>query len=113
MKESRKVFTDSVKLFVEYADLQGSKNANKYYIHFSTLAKNCAGIKDIDNTDQFKLDRLKIVYAIVANTITDKINLHKNYKDIFKETKSLCQLIKQGWAAPIVKINYEQISLSI
>lgn len=112
-KDSRKVFTDAVKLFVEYAINQGSKNSNRYYINFSVMAKNCAGIKDINKADQFKIDRLRIVYAILANTITDKINLHKNYKDIFKEIKALCSLIQKGWANPIVKIEYEQISLVI
>ena len=113
IKASRKVFTDSVKLFVDYANNQGSKNSNRYYINFSVMAKNCAGVKDINKAEPFKIDRLKIVYAILANTITDKINLHKNYKDIFKETKYLCSLIKQGWAEPIVEIKYEQISLAI
>lgn len=113
INDSRKAFTDSIKLFVEYAKQQGSRNADKYYIHFSTLTNSCAGIKNISSADQVQIERLKIVQAIISNTINDKIKANKLYKDIFKESKDLCSLIKKGWQKPIIKVEYEQLILAV
>ena len=44
-KKNRRMETDEIKMLVEYAKAQGSKNADKYYISFSKLANKAVGIQ--------------------------------------------------------------------
>ena len=47
-KLTRKSETDVIKNLVEYAKLQGSKNADKLYMTYSKLAKKMANVESRD-----------------------------------------------------------------
>ncbi len=88
-KVNRLAETDSIKLFVEYCENQGSTHADKYYITFSTLANKVVGLKSKqrDNATSVQLNTLSLVEYIIANVIIQGINDNKPYKDIYQDCK--------------------------
>ena len=95
-KIERRLETDAIKTFVEYATAQGSKNANKYYMNISKM----------QNTTLFNLDMLEFKFSnlrevleghqlftlqnadkIVARALKEGIEKELNYKDIYKLAK--------------------------
>lgn len=109
--DSRTVFNETIKKFVDYAKLSGSNHPDKYYLNFNKLVNSCIDIKNIKDANNLDRMRLSIVFAIISNSIIDKINAEKPYKVIFSDCKDICNLLKSGWDIPIIKITYEQLSL--
>ncbi len=91
-KEIRQRETDSIKAFIEYAQRQGSKNAQRYYINFSKLADQAAGIKNRELATAMQLNTLQIIERIINVGIHDGITNHKPYKAIFADCKARLSL---------------------
>jgi len=96
-KIERRLETDAIKEFIEYAISQGSKNAAKYYMiitkmqnsalfNMDMLTIECPNIRDV--VDGLSLDALKMCDVIVAKTIRDKMKDKMFYKDIFQCAKA-------------------------
>ncbi|MFA6201396.1 MAG: Rha family transcriptional regulator [Bacteroidales bacterium] len=96
-KIERRAETDVIKNFVEYASLQGSKNAEKYYMIISKMQNQTLfnleyltikypNIRDI--AEGFQLDTLIMADRIVAKAIKEGMNNSMNYKDIYVMCKN-------------------------
>lgn len=91
-KLARKVETDVIKMFVEYATKQGSKNANFYYANITKgtykalfiieRGSNIKGVRDVLST--FQLNQLNTAEIIVQKAIAEHMEIGTHYKDIYK-----------------------------
>lgn len=91
-KIERREETDVIKEFVAYAERQGSKNANKYYMIISKMenealfslefvAQSTPNIRDI--VEGFQLYSLMIADRIVAKALKDGMAQNLFYKEIY------------------------------
>lgn len=91
-KVERRLETDSIKAFIEYSKLQGSKNAQKYYMILSKMENqsllNIELLKqEFDNLrdiiDIFSLSALQIADVVVATALNEGMKIGMFYKDIY------------------------------
>lgn len=94
-KQVRRMETDTIKRFVEYAKSQGSTNAEQYYMNFTKLVQNHLGIDSgsRDNQEQKMLLRLKSFETIVDMRLDTLMKLDMPYKDIYSSVRDLIQSI--------------------
>ena len=92
-KQTRKQETDQIKLFVEYAKFQGSRNADRYYVIFSKLINSKLGIESDqrDNLSQETLLDLKALETLVRRRIKKLMDKEVPYKEIYQAVKSLME----------------------
>ena len=86
-KAVRKQETDAIKLLVDYAEGQGSRNAVRYYSSLSKLADKTAGITDRETATIEQIGMLALAENIIAKCIAEGIELEEPYKDIYHECK--------------------------
>lgn len=88
-KSFHKELTDVIKTFTEYAEEQGSKSPNMYYIHFAKLINKALGIdaNEIDSTNQITLRNKTILIEVIEKELVDNMNTKMFYKEIFKNCK--------------------------
>lgn len=88
----RRMETDTIKKFVEYAKGQGSTHADTYYMNFTKLVQSQLGIApgERDVQDQKVLMRLKSLETIVDMHIETLMKEKAPYKEIYK---GVCDLI--------------------
>lgn len=91
-KISRKAETDIIKQLVNYAEKQGSKNADKLYIIYSKLANKTAGISSRDNATINQLNNLSLIENILLNCIRNGMTEGKGYKEIYQVCKARLEL---------------------
>lgn len=88
-KQIRKKETDTIKIFVEYAQANGSSNAMRYYTSLSRLADKAAGIpeghRDVSTVNQ--LNTLCMVENIIERCILDGIGQQLYYKEVYQACK--------------------------
>ena len=94
-KIARREVTDSVQLFVAYAESHGSKNAKFYYKHITTatykaifVIQDSAGKSFRDMLDTMQLSFLQTAEYVATKALEDGMEQHLPYKDIFKLAKS-------------------------
>ena len=90
-KEARRYETDQIKLFVEYAKEQGSKNADRYYVLFTKLINSKMGIQSgkRDELSQETLMELQSLEPLVKMRIRKLIEKETPYKEIYQDVKML------------------------
>ncbi len=91
-KINRKAETDIIKRLVNYAENQGSKNADKLYMIYSKLANKIAGVNSRDNATINQLNNLSLIENILLNCIRNGMAEGKGYKDIYKLCKARLEL---------------------
>ena len=91
-KEIRQRETDSIKAFIEYAQRQGSKNAQRYYINFSKLADQAAGIKNRELATAMQLNTLQIIERIISVGLHDGITEDRSTRYLSNEKNNYSQL---------------------
>lgn len=88
-KKVRRLETDEIKLFVEYAKANGSGNADKYYGEFTKMAHKAVGItsgsRDTSTTGQL-LD-LRTVERVIGKAIIHEVSNHTEYHQAFQNVK--------------------------
>lgn len=91
-KQVRRMETETIKKFVEYAKGQGSTHADTYYMNFTKLVQSQLGIApgERDVQDQKVLMRLKSLETIVDMHIETLMKEKALYKEIYK---GVCDLI--------------------
>lgn len=91
-KQVRRMETDTIKKFVEYAKEQGSAHADTYYMNFTKLVQSQLGIAtgERNEQDQKMLMRLKSLETIVDMHIETLMREKMPYKEIYK---GVCDLI--------------------
>lgn len=94
-KQVRRMETDTIKKFVEYAKEQGSAHADAYYMNFTKLVQNHLGISagGRDNQEQKELLRLKSMETIVDMHLETLMGENLPYKEIYNGVKNLIQSI--------------------
>lgn len=92
-KQARKYETDQIKLFVEYAKAQGSRNADRYYTIFTKLVDGKLGIGSgqRDNLSQETLMDLKALETIVKMRIRTLMESNVHYKKIYRDVKQMVE----------------------
>lgn len=100
-KEKRRVETDTIKKFVEYAIAQGSKNAGKYYANISTMQNKAlffieqkfSNIREILNLQQLSI----VICAdeIVTKAIDDGMAQKLKYQDIYQLAKKRIEMFAE------------------
>jgi len=95
-KMERRVETDSIKRFVEYATEQGSKNAAKYYMVISKMENNTLFNLDMlgqkfpnirDLLSGYQLSTLQNADRIIARALNEGMDNQNTYKEIYKIAK--------------------------
>ena len=94
-KKVRRMETDTIKRFVEYAKENGSTHADMYYQNLTKLVQNHLGIEagTRDDLDQNTLLRLKSLETVVDMHLNTLMNTDMTYKDMYAGVKELIQSI--------------------
>lgn len=120
-KKFRLEETDAIKEFVEYATLQGSKNAKMYYVNISKMENQAlfylvegmpkpTNIREVVNT--FQLFELGVADKMVSDTIKECMQKNMYYKDIFSACKQKIEAFAMiAGKTPIPYIEHTQYSL--
>jgi len=88
-KKARRLETDAIKMFVEYAKAQGSKKAEKYYTNFTKLANQVVGIApgDRDGGTASQLLDLRTVENVIDRAILHEIAKQEEYHKAYQNVK--------------------------
>lgn len=101
-KEARKILTDAIKRFVEYAMQQGSKNAKRYYKNITDMMYkvlfllDAATIKEGNIRDRLDLEQLSLLDVAdrqVARVLDKCMEAGMPYKDAYKATEECVQAL--------------------
>lgn len=94
-KEVRKYETDQIKLFTDYAKGQGSENAERYYMIFTKLINDKAGIAkgQRDEVSQEILMEVKALETLVKMRIHKLMERNVPYKQIYRDVKEMVEKI--------------------
>ena len=94
-KKVRRMETDTIKKYVEYAKSQGSIHADMYYQNFTKLVQNCLGIEagTRDDLDQKTLLRLKSLETLIDMRLENLLETDIPYKDMYADVKELIRSI--------------------
>lgn len=89
-KKARRLETDTIKMFVEYAQAQGSKRPDKYYMIFTKLANQVVGITtgDRDGCSTTQLLDLRTVEHVIDRAILHEISNHEEYHKAYQNVKA-------------------------
>ena len=93
----RRVETDAIKEFIEYAKNNGSQNSERYYTIITKATNEILSIKkgQRDSLSAGQLDHLAMVERVIANALTQGIEKGMNYKDIYKLASSKAKQVYQ------------------
>lgn len=96
-KSNRRMETDEIKQFVQYAKDNGSKNADRYYCNLSILANKAVGIdsNSRDTATAGQLNNLILIEHIIGEVIKEGILQSLYYKDVYKSCKQRIEQFKQ------------------
>lgn len=92
-KAIRRVETDTIKEFTEYAKNQGSKSAQFYYKHYTSATYKALQLlenkkpKTRETLDLLELHQLLLAEDIVTKTIKREMEKQEHYKVIFEKCK--------------------------
>lgn len=93
-KQVRKVTTDIIKIFIEYATKQGSKSAEMYYMNFSKMVNTALfefegklpqNLRDQANISQ--LHALSVAEQIISKSIVECMAKSLPYKEVYQIAK--------------------------
>ena len=93
----RRVETDAIKEFIEYAKNNGSQNSERYYTIITKATNEILNIEkgQRDSLSAGQLDHLAMVERVVANVLTSGIKRGMDYKDIYKLASSKAKQVYQ------------------
>ena len=96
-KMIRKVETDAIKEFIEYAKSNGSHSSERYYTIITKATNSILGISagERDSLTATKLEHLAMVERVIASALTQGIEKQMNYKDIYKLASSKAKQVYQ------------------
>ncbi len=95
-KSNRKLETDEIKNFIEYAFANGSHNADWYYKSLTNLANGVVGIgsNQRDSISVSQLNNLILIENIIGHVIVEGIEKQLYYKEIYKDCKARLEIFK-------------------
>ena len=100
-KVERRLETDTIQKFIEYAKDQGSQSAEKYYMVLTKMENNTLfnlalveqkipNLREI--VEGFALDSLKMADYMVGKALKEGMSKNMNYKDIYQLAKGKVEL---------------------
>ena len=89
-KMIRRVETDAIKEFIEYAKNNGSSSSERYYMIITKATNEILVIEkgQRDSLTASQLEHLAMVERVIASTLMQGIEKGMNYKDIYKLASS-------------------------
>ena len=94
IRSSRRRLTDSIKLFVCYAEILGSKSSQRYYMVFSRLLKTITGIDDRKSATVSQIQFLEACEVAVISGINNGMYNSIQYKQIYQNIKKKLESLK-------------------
>ena len=96
-KMIRKVETDAIKEFIEYAKSNGSQSSERYYAIITKATNEILNISagQRDSLTAVQLEHLAMVERVIASALTQGIEKEMNYKDIYKLASSKAKQVYQ------------------
>lgn len=96
-KMIRKVETDAIKEFIEYAKSNGSQSSERYYTIITKATNSILGISagERDLLTAIQLEHLAMVERVIASALIQGIEKGMNYKDIYKLASSKAKQVYQ------------------
>ena len=93
----RKVETDAIKEFIEYAKSNGSQSSERYYTIITKATNSILGIStgERDSLTATQLEYLAMVERVIASALTQGIEKEMNYKDIYRLASSKAKQVYQ------------------
>lgn len=91
-KHNNLEYNTAIKMLVDYASENGSKNANRYYTIYAKEIRNSLGIPmnlNKDNLSEAQLTKIINKENVIAKMIPVFVRMKLPYKDIYKATKAL------------------------
>jgi Rha family phage regulatory protein len=103
-KNARMILTDAIQEFVIYAKSSGSQSADRYYSiitnavyhSFLVIEPKTENVRELLNTIQ--LSTLQTAELIVADVLTQGMEHHLYYKDIYRQIKKELEIFVAGRA---------------
>lgn len=94
-KQVRRLETDAIKSLVDYAEAQGSKSPNAYYMNVTRMTNKILGIEagQRDNLSAQQLQQLAVIETVVGLAIRDGIKAELDYKEIYQVAKLRCEAL--------------------
>lgn len=88
-KTGRRKETDAIKAFVQYAINQGSRNAQRYYVNLSIMARKAIGEEQArDMLDSMQLTFLSTAEYMIQQILEEGMSAGLHYKDIYQIAKN-------------------------
>lgn len=89
-KAVRRLETDAIKMFVEYAEANGSKHSDRYYMLFTTMAYRALGIEKGKRNilPASVLLNLRTVEQVIDRAIWEELAAGTEYHQAFQRVKS-------------------------
>lgn len=96
-KMIRRVETDAIKEFIEYAKSNGSQSSERYYAIITKATNEILNISagQRDSLTAIQLEHLAMVERVIASALTQGIEKEMNYKDIYKLASSKAKQVYQ------------------
>lgn len=96
-KMIRRVETDAIKEFIEYAKSNGSQGSERYYVIITKATNEILNISagQRDSLTAVQLEHLAMVERVIASALTQGIEKEMNYKDIYKLASSKAKQVYQ------------------
>ena len=96
-KMIRKVETDAIKEFTEYAKSNGSQSSERYYTIITKATNSILGISagESDSLTATQLEHLAMVERVIASALMQGIEKEMNYKDIYRLASSKAKQVYQ------------------
>ena len=93
----RRVETDAIKEFIEYAKSNGSQSSERYYAIITKATNSILGISagERDSLTAIQLEHLAMVERVIASALIQGIEKEMNYKDIYKLASSKAKQVYQ------------------
>lgn len=96
-KMIRRVETDAIKEFIEYAKNNGSQSSERYYAIITKATNEILGIEagKRDELSAKQLEHLAMVERVIASALTQGVEKEMHYKDIYKLAASKAKQVYQ------------------
>jgi hypothetical protein len=86
-RSQRRKLTDTIKMLVEYACLNGSNNSKAYYMIISKLINKIAQVEDRKTASTYEMAFIEVLESATRGVILKGIEDQAYYKDIYKNIK--------------------------
>ena len=94
-KDVRRLETDTIQQFVEYAKNQGSTRATHYYTNLTKLVNKAAGIQSRNFATGLQLNTVMFLERMIGEALRQGMRQEKEYRDIYDLCKSKVLTIKE------------------